>query len=202
VGRPRATRLASARWAPPCRSSANVSTNIIALMDAGAAHFQVCPPLDPTTSCRSTSNGSEELFRFQPGGFCVTGVARPQHLPRRLGRDVSGIRAPPDPARLVRLDVRSVQGRFRGPPPRLRRHRQLHRQPRRMDRHLRGDALAEFAESAAVPDGSGAAVQSPRVPALIQAIAHAGNQSVCSRAAALPEGRKTFGQDLPWILVL
>ena len=51
---------------------ANVSTNIIALMDAGAAHFQVCPPLNPATSCRSTSNGSEELFRFQPGGFCVT----------------------------------------------------------------------------------------------------------------------------------
>ena len=53
-------------------SCANVSTNIVAIMDAGAAHFHVCPPLNPATSCRSTSNGGEELFRFQPGGFCVT----------------------------------------------------------------------------------------------------------------------------------
>jgi len=51
---------------------ADVSTNVIAIMNAGAAHFHVCPPLDPTTSCRSTSNGDREIFRFQPGGFCVT----------------------------------------------------------------------------------------------------------------------------------
>jgi hypothetical protein len=51
---------------------ANVSTNIIAIMNAGAAHFRVCPPSDPATSCRSTSPGGAELFRFQPGGWCVT----------------------------------------------------------------------------------------------------------------------------------
>jgi hypothetical protein len=54
-------------------SCANVSTNIIAIMNAGAAHFHVCPPApNPTSPCRSTSNGGTELFRFQPGGFCVT----------------------------------------------------------------------------------------------------------------------------------
>jgi hypothetical protein len=51
---------------------ANVSTNIIAIMNAGAAHFRVCPPIAPATSCRSTSPGGEEMFRFQPGGWCVT----------------------------------------------------------------------------------------------------------------------------------
>ena len=54
-------------------SCANVSTNIVAIMDAGAAHFHVCPPsANPSAPCRATSNGGEELFRFQPGGFCVT----------------------------------------------------------------------------------------------------------------------------------
>jgi hypothetical protein len=54
-------------------SCANVSTNIVAIMDAGAAHFHVCPPApNPTAPCRATSNGGDELFRFQPGGFCVT----------------------------------------------------------------------------------------------------------------------------------
>jgi hypothetical protein len=54
-------------------SCANVSTNIIAIMDAGAAHFHVCPPApNPSAPCRATSNGGDELFRFQPGGFCVT----------------------------------------------------------------------------------------------------------------------------------
>ena len=54
-------------------SCADVSTNIIAIMDAGAAHFHVCPPApNPTALCRATSNGGDELFRFQPGGFCVT----------------------------------------------------------------------------------------------------------------------------------
>jgi hypothetical protein len=54
-------------------SCANVSTNIVALMDAGAAHFHVCPPsANPSAPCRATSNGGDELFRFQPGGFCVT----------------------------------------------------------------------------------------------------------------------------------
>src|SRR5262249_24771365 len=33
-----------------------------------------------------------------------------------------------------------------------------------------------------------------RAPALIQTIAHAAGQSVCSRAAALPEGLTTFGR--------
>jgi hypothetical protein len=51
---------------------AGVSTNIIAVMNAGAAHFRVCPPNDPATSCRSTAPGGAELFRFQPGGWCVT----------------------------------------------------------------------------------------------------------------------------------
>ncbi|HXJ35388.1 MAG TPA: hypothetical protein VMS22_15250 [Candidatus Eisenbacteria bacterium] len=50
----------------------DVSTSIIAIMNAGAAHFRVCPPNDPATSCRSTSPGGVEIFRFQPGGFCVT----------------------------------------------------------------------------------------------------------------------------------
>ena len=51
----------------------SVSTHIIALMNAGAAHFHVCPPsANPSVPCRSTSNGGTELFRFQPGGFCVT----------------------------------------------------------------------------------------------------------------------------------
>ena len=51
----------------------SVSTHIIALMNAGAAHFHVCPPsANPSVPCRSTSNGGTELFRVQPGGFCVT----------------------------------------------------------------------------------------------------------------------------------
>jgi len=54
-------------------SCTDVSTNIVAIMDAGAAHFHVCPPAaNPSAPCRATSNGGEELFRFQPGGFCVT----------------------------------------------------------------------------------------------------------------------------------
>lgn len=58
---------------PDCPGACqDVSTNLIAIMNAGAAHFHVCPPIDPATSCRSTSNGDQELFRFQPGGFCVT----------------------------------------------------------------------------------------------------------------------------------
>ena len=51
---------------------ASVSTNIIAIMNAGAAHFRVCPPRDPQASCRSTAPGGDEMFRFQPGGWCVT----------------------------------------------------------------------------------------------------------------------------------
>ncbi len=59
---------------PGCSGAcSDVSTNIIALMNAGAAHFHVCPPsASPSAPCRSTSNGGKELFRFQPGGFCVT----------------------------------------------------------------------------------------------------------------------------------
>lgn len=51
---------------------ADVSTHVVAIMNAGAAHFRVCPPSDPATSCRSTAPGGVELFRFQPGGWCVT----------------------------------------------------------------------------------------------------------------------------------
>jgi len=59
---------------PGCSGTcSDVSTNIIALMNAGAAHFHVCPPSSsPSAPCRSTSNGGKELFRFQPGGWCVT----------------------------------------------------------------------------------------------------------------------------------
>jgi hypothetical protein len=51
---------------------ANVSTHLIAIMDAGAAHYRVCAPKDASTSCRSTAAGGVELFRFQPGGWCVS----------------------------------------------------------------------------------------------------------------------------------
>jgi len=71
-------------------------------MNAGAAHFHVCPPIDTSTSCRSTSNGDQELFRFQPGGFCVTDQVRrlgagTGYVRRRMGRNVPGVRqAPPE----------------------------------------------------------------------------------------------------------
>ena len=50
------------------------STHFISIMGAGAAHFQVCPPLDEKASCRSTSAGDVEIFRFQPGAFCATNM--------------------------------------------------------------------------------------------------------------------------------
>src|SRR5262245_31893826 len=49
-------------------------------MNAGAAHFRVCPPGDSASSCRSTSPGDVELFRFQPGGFCVTDACDGQSI--------------------------------------------------------------------------------------------------------------------------
>jgi hypothetical protein len=58
---------------PDCSGTcAAVSTNVVAIMNAGAAHYRACPPNDATLSCRSTSPGGVELFRFQPGGWCVT----------------------------------------------------------------------------------------------------------------------------------
>jgi hypothetical protein len=66
-------------------SCANVFTNIVAIMDAGAAHFHVCPPApNPTAPCRATSNGGVELFRFQPGGL--------GRLQGQLPRPASGVR--------------------------------------------------------------------------------------------------------------
>jgi hypothetical protein len=63
--------LGTACHDPTCQAA---STHFISIMNAGAAHFQVCPPLNEQTSCRSTSAGGIELYRFQPGGFCATNM--------------------------------------------------------------------------------------------------------------------------------
>ncbi len=65
---------------PDCQ---DLSTEQIAISNAGAAEHFVCPPLDPTTSCRArrtpTPGGkSGNGFRLWIGGFCATnGCADP-----------------------------------------------------------------------------------------------------------------------------
>ena len=51
---------------------ATFTTGQLAIGTAGSATFQVCPPLDPNTSCRSTNTGGGDEFRFQTGGLCDT----------------------------------------------------------------------------------------------------------------------------------
>ena len=56
----------------------DVSTEQIAISNAGAADHYVCPPRDPATSCRATRGSGEERFRLWIGGFCATnGCADP-----------------------------------------------------------------------------------------------------------------------------
>jgi hypothetical protein len=56
----------------------NVSTEQIAISNAGAADHSVCPPADPTISCRARRSPnprggrSGEKFRLWVGGFCST----------------------------------------------------------------------------------------------------------------------------------
>lgn len=50
----------------------NLSVEQVAISNAGAADRYICPPLDPTTSCRSARPNGEEKFRFWIGGLCST----------------------------------------------------------------------------------------------------------------------------------
>ena len=49
-----------------------VSTEQIALDMPGTADRLVCPPTDPTISCRATRPSGEEKFNLLYGGFCTT----------------------------------------------------------------------------------------------------------------------------------
>jgi hypothetical protein len=50
----------------------NVSTEQIALAVPGGSNHQLCPPSDPTTSCRGERPQGEQKIRFRIGGFCST----------------------------------------------------------------------------------------------------------------------------------
>ncbi len=50
----------------------NLSVEQVALSNAGAADRFVCPPVDPSTSCRSARLNGEEKFRLWIGGLCTT----------------------------------------------------------------------------------------------------------------------------------
>ena len=50
----------------------DVSTEQVAVSNAGAAEHFVCPPTDPSASCRATRSDGTEGFRLWVGGFCST----------------------------------------------------------------------------------------------------------------------------------
>jgi hypothetical protein len=69
--------LKDERLGPGCVSSqgvdcANVSTEQVAIAVPGGSNHQLCPPTDPTTSCRGTRPQGEPKIRFRIGGFCAT----------------------------------------------------------------------------------------------------------------------------------
>ena len=56
-------------------SCASVETGFLAIGNAGSGSYRVCPPVDPSTSCRAVGLGGKPpgKFRFQTGGWCLTG---------------------------------------------------------------------------------------------------------------------------------
>ena len=71
------TAVDSFTLGPPCSSEcANLEMPIAAIATSGqASGHRVCPPIDPSMSCRATANmlsSVSEQFAFQLGGFCAT----------------------------------------------------------------------------------------------------------------------------------
>jgi hypothetical protein len=51
----------------------NLTTGLLGIGNAGNGAYRVCPPENPSVSCRATNFAGDEQFRFQTGGLCVTG---------------------------------------------------------------------------------------------------------------------------------
>src|SRR4029077_2340569 len=83
--------LGSGCGMPASIDCANVSTEQIAENVPGGSNRRLCPPTDPTTSCRGTRFHGDPGLRFRIGGFCGTNNCDSPGVAPEVGPDTCNV---------------------------------------------------------------------------------------------------------------